>query len=99
MYDADLLTNNQIDSYMERLKKEIQEYKDNKRTITGASVAASTNVDTFKEDGYEFARLYCGYNVVDGSGTKQVREVFLLRRDSDRRWKIYGWEDADNVGE
>ena len=97
LYDEDLLANNEINEYMANLKKEIQIYKDNMRTITGTSLAASTNVDFFETDGSEFARIYCGYNVVDGTGTKQVREIFLLRRDSDKRWKIYGWDAADNV--
>lgn len=97
LYDEDLLANNEIGIYLMQLKAEIKEYKDNKRTITGTAVAASTNVDFFEEDGFEFARIYCGYNVVDGAGTKQIRQVFLLRRDENRRWKIYGWDAADNI--
>ena len=97
LYDEDLLANNEINEYMANLKKEIQIYKDNMRTITGTSLAASTNVDYFEQDGFQFARIFCGYNVVDGRGTTQVREIFLLRRDENKRWKIYGWDLADNV--
>lgn len=96
LYDEDLLANNEINEYMANLKKEIQIYKDNMRTITGTSLAASTNVDYFEVDGFKFARIFCGYNVVDGTGTKQVREIFLLRKDG-KYWKIYGWDLADNV--
>lgn len=97
LYDEELVANNEFDVHITSLKAEIQDYKDNKRVISAVSVAASTNVDFFEDDGYEFARIYCGYNVTDGSGTRQVRQIFLLRRDESRRWKIYGWDMADNV--
>lgn len=97
LYDEDLLANNELDIHILSLKEEIKDYKDHKRMITAVSVAASTNVDFFEEDGFEFARIYCGYHVTEGSTTKQVRQIFLLRRDGDRRWKIYGWDLADNV--
>lgn len=97
LYDEELLANNELGVHIMSLKAEIKDYKDHKRVITAVSVAASTNVDFFEEDGYEFARIYCGYNVTEGSVTKQVRQIFLLRRDENRRWKIYGWDSADNV--
>jgi len=97
LYDEELLANNELSLHIMSLKAEIQDYKDHKRVISAVSVAASTNVDFFEEDGYEFARIYCGYNVTEGSETKQVRQIFLLRRDGNRRWKIYGWDSANNV--
>lgn len=97
LYDADLLANNEFSAHVALLKAEIKDYKDHKRVISAVSVAASTNVDFFEEDGYEFARIYCGYNVTEGSTTKQTRQIYLLRRDEDRRWKIYGWDLADHV--
>lgn len=97
LYDEELLANNELGVHIMSLKAEIKDYKDNKRVITAVSVAASTNVDFFEDNGYEFARIYCGYNVTEGSFTKQVRQIFLLRRDENKRWKIYGWDSADNV--
>lgn len=97
LYDAELLANNDFNVHLLSLRAEIQDYKDHKRVLSAVSVAASTNVDYFEEDGYEFARIYCGYNVTEGSTTKQAREIFLLRRDENRRWKIYGWDSADHV--
>lgn len=97
LYDEDLLANNELGVHIMSLKGEIKDYKDHKRKITAVSVAASTNVDFFEQDGFEFARIYCGYNVTEGSTTKQTRQIFLLRRDGDRRWKIYGWDLADHV--
>lgn len=98
LYDQELLENNEVGTYLVQLKEEIKAFKDSGRRISSISVAASTNVDFFSDDGYDFARLYCGYVVADGSG-QSISEgrVFLLRRDEDRHWKIYGWESSDKV--
>lgn len=97
LYDADLLEINEQDDYLINLKVDVQAFKDRKRTITGVAVAPSINVYTFQEDGYDFARLNCGYNIVDNGTTKKVVVVYLLRKDENRLWKIYGWDNAENV--
>lgn len=97
LYDEELLANNEVGTYMVRLKQEIKEFKAAKKRLTGANVAASVNVDFFSEDGYDFSRIYCGYTILDGNGSTSVGQVYLLRRDENRRWKIYGWESSDKV--
>ena len=99
LFDSELQEANEPESYLINLKAEVDDFREHNRYITGVEVASSVNVDTFQEDGYEFARLNCGYNVSDGS-VVQVNPtiiVYLLRRDENRRWKIYGWENAGNV--
>lgn len=98
LYDDELLANNEVETYLVELKADIKSFKDAKRRISSISVAASTNVDFFTEDGYDFARIYCGYVVKESTG-QSVSEgrVYLLRRDADRHWKIYGWESSDKV--
>lgn len=97
LYDEELLAANEVGSYLTRLKTEIKEFQENNKRLTGVNVAASTNVDLFTEDGYEFARIYCGYTIVDGTGSTNTGMVYLLRRDADRRWKIYGWDLSTRV--
>lgn len=97
LFDEELLENNEVGSYLERLKLEIEEFKTANKTLASVNVAASVNVDTFTEDGYEFARIYCGYTIADGEGNTSIGQVYLLRRDENKRWKIYGWESSDKV--
>lgn len=97
LYDADLLAINGEEYYLLNLLADVKEFKDKKRTITSAAVASSVNVDTFEEDGYEFARIGCNYYIREGSSSNIVRIIYLLRRDENRRWKIYGWDNAENV--
>lgn len=98
LYDDDLLAINDVDIYLLQLKADVKKFKDAKRRIGNISVAASTNVDFFSKDGFDFARIYCGYTVKESTG-QSVSEgrVYLLRRDEERHWKIYGWESADKV--
>lgn len=97
LYDAELLQINEFGSYMINLKAEVEDYKAHKRRISNCAVAASTSVDKFTEDGYEFARISSGYTVLEGSQSKPTTIVYLLRRDEDKKWKIYGWDLAENV--
>ncbi len=97
LFDDELLAANDVTNHLLALKSEITSFQEDSRQITAASVASSANVDTFKEDGYEFARIHCVYTVLDGGKSNLVDMVYLLRKDANRRWKIYGWDLAQNV--
>lgn len=99
LYDAELLEANEFGTYLMRLRAEIADYREKGRRIASSSVAASTNVDFFEEDGFEFARILCVYNVMEGEVSNSIRQMYLLRKDEDRHWKIYGWENAANLEE
>lgn len=97
LYDQELLDHNEKDAYLRQLKSEIDNYKTKKRKINHVSVASSTNVDEYTVDGYSFARLRCAYSILEGGNSKPTNMVYLLRRDENRRWKIYGWDLAENL--
>ncbi len=97
LFDEELRENNEEDTYLIRLQGEVQNYKDNKRKITSVSLAPSINVDYYSVDGYSFARISCGYTMTENGKKTSTVEVYLLRRDDNRRWKIYGWETADQL--
>lgn len=98
LYDQELLDNNEMAGYIIKLKEEVKGFKDSKGRVTNIAVASSANVEYFSEDGFDFARIYCSYTLNEGniSGIMEDR-VYLLRRDGNRRWKIYGWDSSDNV--
>jgi hypothetical protein len=98
LFDPDLQAINETGTYLVRLHQDINEYKDNGRKITNASVANSTNVDYYDRDGYHFARLMCTYNVTENNQSSTLRLIYLLRKDpTDKRWKIFGWDLYENV--
>ncbi|MCH5275333.1 MAG: hypothetical protein J1E65_05795 [Lachnospiraceae bacterium] len=97
LYDRDLQVQNEYGQYLIELSKDIEYYKDNSIRIANYSVSASTDVDIFQDSGYDFARLYCTYTLVRGARRQPVEEVYLLRKDEDGHWRIYGWDLAENV--
>jgi len=98
LFDDDLLDNNEVGTYLQRLKAEIADFQNKKRKIHSSSKTAdSNNVETFQEDGYEFARIHSSYYIAEGGRLSSYQDVvYLLRRDGNRRWKIYGWDRAES---
>lgn len=97
LYDEELLENNDETMNLLRLKAEVESFQADEKKMTAISVSASNNVETFSEDGYDFARIQCYYTIVEKGQSSHTATVYLLRQDENRRWKIYGWELAKNV--
>lgn len=97
LYDDELLTINEESENLLRLKADIASFKAGKKQIGSVAVASSVNVDTFQKDGYEFARIQCTYSLIENGQSSLSSTIYLLRRDENRRWKIYGWDLSKNV--
>lgn len=95
IYDGELVANQTEEEYLDLLQKDINEYKANNRTISNYSPSSSVDVETFSQDGYEWARLYCVYEIKQDSFLYQTTLCFMLRKDGDSHYKIYGWEKVD----
>ncbi len=97
LYDADLLANNELESYLVNLKADVKSSKDSGRRITTFNLASSTNVVIFEKNGYTFAKIMCGYTVLQDGQNRTTNQMYLLRKDENKQWKIYGWEDAEKL--
>lgn len=96
MYDEELKANMPIEQYLADLQEDILEFRGQSIVVSGYSVSASADVDRFSEDGFEWARLYATYRLRQGTEYIYSNEVFVLRKDEDSHWKIYGFELAEN---
>lgn len=94
LYDDELRANQEYDVYIENLREEIKSYKEKDWSISSYSTSSSMDVEEFERDGYEWAQLYAFYNVRQKTEIVKVTEQFLMRKDEDGRWKIYGWQQA-----
>lgn len=94
LYDDELRANQEYDVYIENLRGEIKSYKEKDWSISSYSTSSSMDVEEFERDGYEWAQLYAFYNVRQKTEIVKVTEQFLMRKDEDGRWKIYGWQQA-----
>lgn len=92
LYDDELVSYKTHEDYILDLKTDIKLYKDNNYTISSYAPSASTDVEFFTEDGYEWARIWCIYTIRSGKNTKPIQEVFILRKDEKSHWRIFGWQ-------
>lgn len=95
LYDDELKGNKTEEEYLRDLKSDIASMQKNGCVVSSYSISASTDVEYFTEDGYDWARLYCIYGIRKGTTWINSEEKFLLRKDADGHWKIYGWTLAD----
>lgn len=92
IYDDELVANKTQEQYLEDLQDDIEEMASLDCTISSYELSASTDVEEFMENGDSCARLYCTYNIRQGTQMTASRLVFVLRKDEDGHWKILGWE-------
>lgn len=96
LYDEELLENNRGEQYMIDLKSDIDSFKKEELKISSYVVSNSMDVEEFTQDGRECARLYCVYNLRQGTSMLATREVFILRKDEKGHYKILGWDIAED---
>lgn len=96
LYDEELIANKTQEQYIEDLRNDVNTMKMQSMDIPSFATSSSADVVTFRQDGYEWARLYCEFIIRQGTQRTQSNEVFILRKDSDGHWKIYGWDLAED---
>lgn len=95
LYDDELAANQTQEEYIADLKAEIASMQSNSCVISSYSTSASTDVEYYTLDGFEWAKLYCSFGIRAGTTWFNSNEQFLLRKDSAGHWKIYGWKLAE----
>lgn len=96
LYDDELKANMSFEQYLKDLEEDILSFQSQNIVVSGYTVSASADVERFSEDGYDWARLYATYRLRQGTEYLYSNEVFLLRKDTDGHWKIYGFELVNN---
>lgn len=96
LYDDELVANKTQQQYLEDLKWDIDNFKEQGIVVSSYSLPSSTDVEEFKQDGFRWAKLYCSFTLRKGTQLEVTNEVFLLRKDDQGHWKIYGWMLAED---
>lgn len=92
LFDEQLLEKNPYDQYVEKLKKDIEDYKSKKTTIANIAIQDLAEAEREERGGYKFCNLLVSYIVKDTKGLKTTNEKYYLREDDKGRWKILFWE-------
>ena len=97
LYDDELLASNNEKQYIENLKWDVNQFKEQEIVISSYAPASGTDVEYFTQDGYSWAQMRCTFTLRKGTQLASSNEMFLLRKDADGHWKIYGWTmDEEN---
>lgn len=96
LYDEELIANKTQQQYLDDLKWDLNTFKEEEIVISSYSPSSSVDVEEFSRDGYKWAKLYCSFSLRKGTYIESNEEVFLLRKDGDGHWKIYGWQPVEN---
>lgn len=94
LLDKELLDKNKYSDFMKRLDDEIASYKAGNKTIINYQINSNESVQKWWNNDRECASIIALVNL-NGKSLNQVYEKFVLRRDDEGRWKILGWEVAD----
>ena len=92
LFDEQLLEKNPLNQYVEKLKKDIEDYKSKKTTIANIAIQDLAEAEREERGGYKFCNLLVSYIVKDTKGLKTTNEKYYLREDDKGRWKILFWE-------
>ncbi|RDU23591.1 DUF6715 family protein [Anaerosacchariphilus polymeriproducens] len=98
LFDKELLENNPEEKYYKDLKKEIEEYKKKKRTIISYDIQDSREVEYITKDNQEMAKVTAQYFMKSKKDYQRATEDYVLRKDSNKLWKIYGYTISKDSG-
>lgn len=97
LYDDDLLAINELGTHQMLLQAEIADWKKNGRRYISFSPASSTDVDTYEYKGRTCAKIACAYAITQEGRNYQISQIYILRRDENKHWKILGWRDESQI--
>ncbi len=95
LYDEELVSGQEKEKYLESIKVDILSMAGNGMTVSSFGLPSSTDVEYFSSNGDEWAKMYCNFNIRQETKMLNTIEQFLLRKDENGRWKIYGWQLVD----
>lgn len=97
LYDDELVAAQTLTQYLGSLEWDVSTFKDQEIVVSSFATSYSTDVDYFPADGFDWARLYGTFTLRKGTQLASSEEVFLMRKDSEGHWKIYGWMLASDM--
>lgn len=95
LYDDELIAAKTENQYIEDLRWDVSQMRDQGIVISSYATSASTDVEEYTKGGFKWAKLYCSFTLRKGTSVGSTNEIFLLRKDDEGHWKIYGFKLAD----
>ena len=94
LFDSELKGTQTDSEFYKALKQDIEDYRTNKRYISDVNIEDSALVNYKTFQGRKYASLYATFSLRENDKLTLSKTKFMLRQDSDGRWKILYWELA-----
>ncbi|MDF2544734.1 MAG: hypothetical protein K0S47_4452 [Herbinix sp.] len=97
LYDNELLGVNPEEEYLNNLSSEIAGHRKNGGKISNYLIEKSDLVQYSEKEGKEYATINASFTIWEKTGLTKTTEKFLLRKDSEGKWRILGWEIIPDI--
>lgn len=88
MFDDQLASINDEETYTESIKNDIADFKENNKTLVRTSISDSNDVLYLTDKDDEIAYVTSSYFVKANKSYTKTYQQYVLRKDSDGEWKI-----------
>ena len=95
LLDDELRAQQDDERYLNDLKTSIDIFKSNDRNISSYSVSSAADIDYYRFENADWAKAMCVFTIREGTKMVATQEEFLLRKDPQGHWKIFGWRIYD----
>lgn len=99
LFDDELLAKNPEDEYLENLKADIKQYKEEKKKISAYIIEKSGEIEYKTFQSHYYAMVDCAYYLKGEGNTSRTLETYTLRKDSNGKWKIVFWNLTETENE
>ena len=96
LYDTELVNFQSEEMYLADLNTEIAGFASSGTVLSHVALSSSTAVDYFTYNGRECAQISCIYTMRQKTSMMTIKEIYVLRKDDNGRWKILGWTPAED---
>lgn len=91
LMDEELQKENPEEKFLEALKADIEEYKEDKKKIASINMDISNEIDYKEVNGEECAYVNVSYFVKGEDESVRSAQTYILRKDAEGKWKILGF--------
>ena len=99
LYDAELVNYQDEELYINDLKAEMASFAASDTVLSHVALSSSTAVDYYSYNGRDCAQIRCIYTMRQKTNLVTIKEIYVLRKDDEGRWKILGWTPAEDETE
>lgn len=95
LFDKELIENNPLEDQLKIFTKEKEDFKDKKYEFSDFNIMDAKEVLYWSKEEVEYAAVIGSSSFTKKNELLMVYEEYIFRRDEDGRWKIVGWQPAN----